>query len=270
MSLAAPIPPELNVALAGAADRLGAFAGRVSWLPEVASTNDLALQRAEAGEDEGCVIVADAQVRGRGRLGRVWTSPPGAGVYASVLLRPTIHVSLLTLAAGVGIAEGIAASTGLRPLLKWPNDLHVPAAAGPWRKLGGILAEGGTSADGRAYVVAGFGINIRPAAYPEDIASRATSLEQELGRPVDRWLVLAECLAALWARYGDLQSDRAAAVLDAWRSLAGGTFGRRVEWDAGGRVHSGVIEDVDETGALLVRTPAGAARVISGDVRWAT
>jgi BirA family biotin operon repressor/biotin-[acetyl-CoA-carboxylase] ligase len=86
---------------------------------------------------------------------------------------------------------------------------------------------------------------------------------------VDRGLVLAECLAALWRRYGDLQAGRAGDVMEAWRARANSTFGRRVEWDAGnGRVASGVAEGIDRDGALLVRTASGVMRIIAGDIRW--
>jgi BirA family biotin operon repressor/biotin-[acetyl-CoA-carboxylase] ligase len=106
-----------------------------------------------------------------------------------------------------------------------------------------------------------------PAAYPADIAARATSIESELGRPIDRGLLLVECLAALHMRYLELQSN-ATGRYQPWRERAISTFGRRVEWDVAGVTRHGVAEDVDETGALLVRDGATRARVISGEVRW--
>src|SRR5688572_8078875 len=217
MSSVQPLPEEFALAVAHAGDRLGAFASQISWVPAVASTNDLVLMRAEQGAREGCVIVADVQEQGRGRLGRSWASPPGAGIYASVLLRPSASVvPFVTLATGVAVTEGIERATGFRPLLKWPNDVYVAGSTGLGRKLGGILAEGGASAAG-PHVVVGIGINVRQAAYPPDVAARATSIEDELGRAVDRGLVFAECLAALWARYCDLNAGRASHVLHAWR-----------------------------------------------------
>ena len=111
----------------------------------------------------------------------------------STLTRPAAHaVGLLTLAAGVAIAEGIQAATGLQPQLKWPNDIYMEG-----RKLAGILAEAGTSSAGVQYVILGCGINLMPAAYPPDVAARATSIESELGRPIDRGLLLVQCLTAL-------------------------------------------------------------------------
>jgi BirA family biotin operon repressor/biotin-[acetyl-CoA-carboxylase] ligase len=262
------LPDDLAAALSRAGDRLGPFGGHVAWYPEVASTNDLALRGAHSGAPEGSLVVAEAQSQGRGRLGREWVSPAGAGVYASVLLRPDAHRSLLTLAAGVAVVEGIEAATGLRPTLKWPNDILAPSASGAARKLGGILAEGGLSCDDAPFVVVGIGINVRRSAYPPAVAARATSLEDELGRDVDCPQVLVESLAALWRRYAGLQAGRAADVLSAWSAYAGPTLGRRVEWSVDGGTRSGRVEGVDDTGALLVRTAAGVARIISGEVRW--
>jgi BirA family biotin operon repressor/biotin-[acetyl-CoA-carboxylase] ligase len=261
-----PVPRDIAEALAQAAPRLGRFGHALRFYEQLPSTNDLAATLAEQDAAEGAVIVADMQTAGRGRLGRAWSSPPGAGLYVSTVLRPrTDVVSLITLAAGVAIAEGVLASTGLRTALKWPNDVMVL----PARKLAGILAESGHG--GAAHpgcVVLGFGINLRPAAYPPDIAARATSIEGELGRPVDRGLVLIECLAALRSQYDDLHSGRRAAVLERWRGYARPLLGRRVEFDAGVSRTNGVAEDVDESGALIVRTAEGAVRVISGEVRW--
>jgi BirA family biotin operon repressor/biotin-[acetyl-CoA-carboxylase] ligase len=170
---------------------------------------------------------------------------------------------LLTIAAGVALAEGIREASGLSVTLKWPNDLYVGA-----RKLGGILAEAGNSAVGHHHVVVGFGINLLPAAYPPDVAARATSLELELGRPVDRGLTLAACLAALFARYRELTTGGASAVLAAWRQYAAASLGRRVRAKGPTGVITGIAEDIDPSGALRVRTGAMVVSVISGEVVW--
>ena len=274
-----PLPDELAEPLGRAAGRLGPFARQILWYPEVASTNDLAGALAERGSPEGCVVAAHAQTAGRGRQGRSWLSPPGAGLYVSTVLRPAAHaVSLVTIAAGVAVAEGIQAATGLDPRVKWPNDVFLGE-----RKVAGVLAEASSGLgirdsgfgvrDSRSggqvqYVVLGFGVNVLPAAYPPDIAARATSLEGEVGRAVDRGLLLAECLSHLAARYAELQGGRADLVMRAWRARAGSTLGRRVSWDSAGGVRQGTAEDIDDSGALLVRTEAGLVPVISGEVRW--
>jgi BirA family biotin operon repressor/biotin-[acetyl-CoA-carboxylase] ligase len=258
------LPHDLATALAVAGDRPGIFSRRVLWYAEVSSTNDVAAHLADRGEPEGSVVIADAQSAGRGRHGRIWASPPGAGLYMSTLMRPATHaVGLLTIAAGVALADGIQAATGLQPQLKWPNDVYIGG-----RKLAGILAEAGTSKSGVQHVVLGCGVNLMPAAYPPDVAARATSIESELGRPVDRGLLLVECLVALDSRYRDLQSRARATVIDRWRDRAVSTLGRRVEWDVAGVTRHGVAEDIDDTGALLVRDGTMRTRVISGEVRW--
>jgi BirA family biotin operon repressor/biotin-[acetyl-CoA-carboxylase] ligase len=221
---------------------------------------------AERGTPEGRVIVANAQSAGRGRHGRSWVSPPGAGLYVSTVLRPPSHaLPLLTIAAGIAVAEAIQASTGLVTDVKWPNDVYAHG-----RKVAGILAEASSSSAAAAiqHVVVGAGINVMPAAYPPEIAGRATSLEVELGRDVDRGLLLAEYLCALAARYQDLLDRRGDAVVGAWRARAASMLGRRVEWEGGGATREGVALDIDDTGALVVRTTAGPVRLAAGEVRW--
>jgi BirA family biotin operon repressor/biotin-[acetyl-CoA-carboxylase] ligase len=258
------VPFDITEAFARAGSRLGPFGHHLSWHEEAGSTNDIAIAAAQAGVPEGLVVAANAQSQGRGRVGRRWSSPPGAGLYVSVVLRPAgPALRLLTIAAGVAIAEGVHAASGLETCVKWPNDVHV----GP-RKLAGILAEAGSSAGAVDHVVLGFGINTRRAAYPPDVAARATSIESELGRDVDRGLVLAECLAALSNRYGMLQSGAADDVIAAWRRRAALHMGRAVEWDVDGGSRQGRAEDIDATGALLVRVDDQIVRVVSGEVRW--
>ncbi len=257
-----PLPHEFAEALAAAAGRLGLFTRDILWYPAISSTNDVANVLAERGAPEGTVVVANAQSAGRGRQGRVWVSPSGAGLYVSAVLRPTKDVSLLTITAGVAVADGIQSATGLAVDLKWPNDAFVRG-----RKVAGILAEANSSAPD-PYVVLGCGINIMPAGYPPEIAARATSLEGELSRGVDRGLLFAECLASLSKWYQDLQRGGRAHLVEAWRRRAAATIGRRVRGDVGGLVVDGVVDDLDESGALVVRTTTGLARVTAGELTW--
>lgn len=256
-----PLPPEFADALALVGARLAPLGSRILYFRSVGSTNDVAGRYATAAH-EGLVVVADEQTSGRGRTGRTWHSPPGAGLYTSVVLAPSrsgvdpVRARLLlTLAAGVGIAEGIARAIGLPPAIKWPNDLLIGG-----RKVCGILAEATDE------IVLGYGINIAPAAFPPDVAGRATSLESELGRPVDRALVFAETLAGLAARYRDLLEGRFDAILDAWRRGAPGSSGTVVTWKTAAGLQSGTTAGVDESGALLVRVGDRLERLISGDV----
>ena len=259
------LPQDIAEALARAGSRLCLFQHRFAWHEDIGSTNDMAMTAAAGGAPEGFVVAANAQSSGRGRLGRRWASPPGAGLYVSVVLHPPRQVlSLLTIAAGVAVAEGIEAATGLGTAVKWPNDVYVGS-----RKLAGILAEAGSSATGD-HVVVGFGVNVCPAVLPPDVMTRATSIEGELGRSVDRGLVLAECLAAIASRYQMLKRGAGDEVITAWRARAAQHMHRRVEWDAEDGVRRGIALDIDPTGALLVRVDDQIVRVISGEVRWMT
>jgi BirA family biotin operon repressor/biotin-[acetyl-CoA-carboxylase] ligase len=244
------------------------LASRVSWLAATGSTNADAAALAEAGAPEGCVVLADLQTAGRGRLGRSWTSPAGTGIYASVLFRPEPEVArLLTIAAGVALAEAIETVAGIAPVLKWPNDVYLGGGPQSGRKVAGILAEAGVSSGG-TWVVIGFGVNVLPASFPHELALRATSLESELGRPVDRGELFAACLVQLAARYADLRANRGHDVVAAWRRRASSTFGRAVEWGDDDGARTGVVRDIDEEGGLLVDTGAGLVRVVSGELRW--
>jgi BirA family transcriptional regulator, biotin operon repressor / biotin---[acetyl-CoA-carboxylase] ligase len=242
----------------------------VQSLPTVGSTMDVALGEAHRGAGAGLLLIADEQTVGRGRRGHEWASPPGAGLYFSLLLRPPVErsgraslLALLTLGAGVAVAEGVTASTGLNVGLKWPNDVLVER-----RKLAGVLAEGvalGTSAQS---VVLGIGINVSEAALPTPIVRRATSLAAELGRVVDRGDVLAAVLAALARQYRSLLDARYDDVLNAWRVQAPSSVGTEIEWDAPHGVSRGVTAGIDDSGALLVRTTSGVERIIAGEIRW--
>ena len=259
-----PVPPELAFALAEAAPRLGRFLDAVEYFSTVGSTNDVALHRVTSGEHEYRVIVADAQTSGRGRRGRAWFSPPGAGLYVSTVLRPARArdaeraTLLTTIAAGVALVEGVGKATELMPALKWPNDLYVGR-----RKLAGILAEGASGA-----VVLGYGINVGVASFPPELAGRVTSLESELGRPVDRPRVLAETLAALAARYDDLLAGRFDAILDAWRAQAPGHQGAGVSWTTPAGARTGITAGIDDQGALLVKTGDRIERIVAGTLSW--
>jgi BirA family biotin operon repressor/biotin-[acetyl-CoA-carboxylase] ligase len=268
-----PLPADLAAALDRCRPRLGVLSGPLSFYSVVGSTNDIAAGLVSAGRHEGAVVIAAAQTAGRGRHGRSWFSPPVGGLYVSVVLAPASRspdparaTALLTLAAGVAIAEGIELAAGLPPGLKWPNDVQIAG-----RKVAGILAERITTGAGRSAfdaIVLGFGINVGPMTLPPALAEKATSLERELGRPVDRAAVLAETLAAVARRYDDLVAGRFDAILDAWRARAGGFAGRRVCWNDGEERRAGTAVDVDGRGALLVGTERGVERVLAGEVDW--
>jgi BirA family transcriptional regulator, biotin operon repressor / biotin---[acetyl-CoA-carboxylase] ligase len=270
MRAADPLPPDLDAALGAFAHTRGIFGARVIYFHEIGSTNDVAAVAAEQGEPEGTLVIAAAQTAGRGRLGRTWHSPPGAGLYVSALLRDPLVAPWLTLAGGVGVAEGLRQATGLPVQLKWPNDV-VAVADGAFaarRKIAGILAEASSGADGVQYVVLGFGINVRAGAFPPELGDRATSLELELGRAVDQARVLVDVLAALNRAVSDVRRGAVADMLARWRALAPSSRGAPVEWDTPAGARRGTTAGLDGDGALLVREPAGVERIISGEVRW--
>ncbi len=251
-------------------ERRHSIGRRIHWLETTGSTNDVAARLAQLGAEEGTTVVAETQTSGRGRHGRVWFSPPGAGLYVSVIVRPSKRlagdghpVSLLTLAAGVAVAEAVRAVTGLPVEIKWPNDVVVGK-----RKLAGILAEATAQGAELQFIVLGFGVNLQSAAYPADLAARVTSIEAETSRPADRALVLAEILAAISERYADLQGERFDVILSAWRRLASSLRSAPVEWDSPDGIVRGFAEDIDESGALLVRVGGKVERVVAGEVRW--
>lgn len=261
-----PLPDDLAAALATAAPALGSFAD-VRYVSEVDSTNDVALALASAGAAEGTSVLADHQRRGRGRRGHEWFSPPGAGLYLSVIVRPDTPqgTPLLTLAAGMAMAEAVLAVTGLPVALKWPNDLVIGR---PWRKLGGVLAEA-VSAGGRSdAVIVGLGLNVQHAVLPPDLTRRASSLEAELGREVDRVMLTVELLMQLRGALYLLRNDLRDAVTARWRALARSGLGGAVRWVDSGGERRGRAMDIDADGALVVQTAAGVERVIAGDVIW--
>jgi BirA family transcriptional regulator, biotin operon repressor / biotin---[acetyl-CoA-carboxylase] ligase len=277
-----PSTQDLFGAIRDARERLAPVATRVFAYDVIGSTNDEAGRLATSGAPEGTLVIADQQTAGRGRSGRSWHSPPGAGLYVSVLCRPSAarenatftSARLITLAAGVGAGEGIRSATGLPVEIKWPNDIVFADGQGPlvadrrWRKVAGILAEASATADGIQHVVVGFGINVGAATFPTDLVTSATSLEMEAGRPVDRGTVLVETLAAFWTRYTDLEEGREAAVLARWRELSPSASGGRVSVLRDGERTTGVSDGVDDGGALRVRTAYGVERMIAGDVSW--
>jgi len=254
------VPQDIAAAVDAARPRLGRLASPLVFFPTIGSTNDAAAALAA----EGAVVIAGAQTAGRGRRGREWFSPASSGLYVSVVLAPARSVDalratmLLTLAAGVAIAEGLHASAGVSVDLKWPNDVHASN-----RKLAGILAEAS-----RDLVVVGYGINLSAAAYPSDLRDRVTSIEAERGVPAARAPVLVETLAALRRRYDDLVEGRFDAILDAWRQRAPSACGARVSWRDATGAKSGTTAGIDDRGALLVETAGGVERIVGGEVEW--
>lgn len=257
-------PADVQTAVSAADERLGLFA-TLRYAETIGSTNDAALALAAAGEPEGASVLADQQTAGRGRRGRSWSSPPGAGLYLSVILRGdalTQSPGLVTLGAGVAAATAIQTSTGLPVQLKWPNDLVVGAE---WHKLGGILCE----AQSPDALVVGIGINLTSAAHPPDVRVRATSVEGELSRSVDRASIIVECLAGLRALAGAIRAGQGVAIVQAWRERAAeGWRAAPVQWVDGEHTVRAVAKDIDADGGLVVERDGRLERVVAGEVLW--
>jgi BirA family biotin operon repressor/biotin-[acetyl-CoA-carboxylase] ligase len=265
-----PVPDEIAAALRACAPRRGVFGGRVHYLAETGSTNDVATALAERGAAEGTVVIASAQTAGRGRLGRTWFSPAGAGLYVSIVCRDPRIVSLLTLAAGVAVAEAIRAVTALPVEIKWPNDIVLRTRPGGdgWRKLAGVLAEASTGGAAVDVVVLGIGINLRSAAYPPELADRATSIEAARGRSVEPADLLCAILCALNEQAAGLRVGDRAAILARWRALAPTAEGAAVEWTGPSGAQRGTTAGIDADGALLVRIGDRTERILGGELRW--
>ncbi len=282
LSRVEPLPEDLAIALEHARPRLERMGAPVFYYPSAGSTNDLAALLARTGAAEGTTVIAAAQTAGRGRLGRTWFSPQGAGLYVSVVIRlgladrrrpgadpaaadtPALLPSRLTLLAGVALAEAVREMTGLPAEIKWPNDLVHRG-----RKLAGILAEASARDGVIEHIIVGVGLNVRAVEYPPEIAARASSLEQELGRPVDRAAVLAEFLVRLGqARAAIRRPEDVAGWLDRWSGLSPSASGALVEWHAPDGLRRGRTAGLDRDGALLVEANRGLERVLAGEVVW--
>jgi BirA family transcriptional regulator, biotin operon repressor / biotin---[acetyl-CoA-carboxylase] ligase len=234
------------------------------WYEEIDSTNDRARELAEEGAEHGTVVIAEAQTAGRGRRGRGWASPARKNLYFSIVLRPDLppaRAPELTLVASVAICEALR-QAGVGAGIKWPNDV---VASG--RKIGGILTELAAEPDRVSWVVLGVGVNVNARAedFPEELRAEATSVLLERGQPAPRALLAAACFTAIedWL---DVHSDEGfAPVREAWRERSV-TLGRTVVAKIEGREIEGTAEDIDESGALLVRGATGVERIHSGDV----
>lgn len=262
-----PLPDPWPSDLHDAGAALSSRPAPLHFFERVGSTNDLALSMAAAGAMHGTAVLADLQEAGRGRRGRSWWSPPGAGMYLSVVVRTEAvgpGVPVLTLAAGVALASAVREVSGLPVELKWPNDLVIGR---PWRKLAGILCE----ATGAGAVVVGMGLNLQRSAYPEDIADRATSMGEESDGRVSRGALVAATLTAVDREVARLAAGETAAVLSTWRTWAEAGLDRApVRWRDHEGEHRGTTVDVDDAGALVVRR-AGTdveTRLVSGEVVW--
>lgn len=248
----------------------GRLNGReVHYRARTASTNDDALALALDGAAGGSMVVAEGQSRGRGRLGREWLSPPGVGLYCSMILRPQLEpadLPKLTLAAGLATSRAVESVTGLRPLLKWPNDLWLAE-----KKIGGILAEARFD-QSSPVVVLGIGLNVNTTreSFPPDLLEKVSSLLIHSGREFVRSTLLTCLSDEVMAVVARMEQEGFAGILADWRERDA-TLGRELEWlTQSALVVRGLSLGPDAEGQLRIKDAAGLVHeVLSGDISLA-
>ena len=229
------------------------------------STNLEALRQARAGAPEGLCIVAREQTRGRGRLDRRWESPKDAGLYFSIVLRPTFELGrwpLITLMTAVAVSDALANTCDLRVDIKWPNDILCDD-----RKLAGILAETAETELGMAVIV-GIGINLKGESFAPELGAVATSIEAVTGSTPNSDLLLDELIKTICAQYEALQqADGPKQLVREWCACSSYAFEREVRVTANQEVFEGITRGLESDGALKVETASGKVRLIrAGDV----
>jgi BirA family biotin operon repressor/biotin-[acetyl-CoA-carboxylase] ligase len=245
---------------------------RLVYVPEIASTNTLAMELARERPEEGLVVLTDSQTAGKGRQGRRWVDTPGCNILSSTLLRPLFPPHLLVMIASLAVVEAIKHACGVQAAIKWPNDILIAD-----RKVCGILIETSHDQDGRLVAVLGIGINvngqlqgwIEQKGVDVELAAVATTLETTCGHPVSREKILTYLLAAIEQDYLALQQEAteppvaaplagpvARELRERWQSHLT-TLGRTIKVHQGDRVLEGVAEAVDDNGELLLRRRSG-------------
>jgi BirA family biotin operon repressor/biotin-[acetyl-CoA-carboxylase] ligase len=232
-------------------------------LAETTSTNDVVRKHARKGAKSGFLVAASHQKTGRGRLGRAWESPPNRGLYVSILLRPDLPMTeagKLTVLSSVATVDAVEAVSGLRPHIKWPNDLVVAK-----RKLAGLLIETEPKGKRMGFAVVGIGLNIRHEAkdFSPQVRSLATSLYLATGQMHRRADLLVALLQALERRLTQPFEE----AREAW-TASSLTLGQRVTLTtARGRKHGQAV-GLDDSGALLLRDGSGKVEAITaGDMQ---
>lgn len=229
------------------------------------STNLEAKRLADDRMPEGTLVVADRQESGRGRLGRVWTSPSGCGLWMSMILRPSFsaqQASMVTLVTAMAVREAIEKVSGVQVQIKWPNDL---VAQG--KKVCGILTEMGMEEGRISFIVPGIGINVNNDRFPEELGGKAISLAMLTGQKINRAQLAGAVCRCFESYYADfLLHGNLAGMKDAYNaSLV--NRNKQVVISDGARSFACISKGIDETGALLVQKEDGTEEAItSGEV----
>ena len=238
---------------------------------QTGSTNEEALQRCRRGSGHGLMVFAETQTSGRGRLGRSWFSPRGAGIYLSLVVqpgRPLAEWPILAMAASVALAQSLqelqARSDLETPVieLKWPNDVLVSG-----KKVAGFLIETAQTETRWPAAVLGCGINVSAGAFPPDLANQATAVALETGLAVPRRRLAVRFLTHLQTGYNLMEQGRQAEILEMWKRLSTMWNEAPVSILEGSRRWNGVSCGLSENGALLVKNEAGVVvTLLAGDV----
>lgn len=228
----------------------------------ITSTNEVACRLAEEGALEGTIVTAESQTKGRGRMGRVWASPPGGGLYFSVILRPEMRIdeiSAITLVMASAITKAIAIFCDTEPRVKWPNDIFLKK-----KKVSGILTETRAHPDRTDFIVLGIGVNVNTET--EKLPKEATSIRSETGREVDRACLLRSILENI-ERYYLLFMEKGFEFFRSEVRSVSNVLGENIRIETGRKIIEGTVYDIDERGALLVKDIAGEVhRIFSGDI----
>lgn len=227
---------------------------------ETDSTNTRLVALAKAGAPEGIVLLADHQMAGKGRLGRVWQAPPGASLLVSVLVRPSLapeRAHLVSIAAALAAADACAEVAGIRPLLKWPNDLVIETSAGGQvRKLAGLLSESVIEDGKLTALIVGMGLNVNWPEVPDDLADIAVALNHLSDVNVERVELLGKWLLRFEDQYSSLtggDKSREQELLNRYRQACF-TLGQNVRVELSDGSVEGRAIDIDDAGHLLIKT----------------
>lgn len=237
----------------------------IHYYKEIGSTNDEAFRLGSAGAPHGTALIAEGQSAGKGRMQRIWHSPPGVNVYTSVILRPSFELARapqLSLAAGVAVAETLEACCPGRIALKWPNDALIGG-----KKVCGILSQMKMKASAIDFVVLGIGINVNLTReqFPPDIREVATSIAVETGRKTDLDSLINRLYENLTKWYSTLVSRGFEPVRQTWLGLAP-MIGQTVSIRFGEEEVSGTAEGIDDDGSLILKTKTNSIlRASAGD-----
>lgn len=233
------------------------------FMQETDSTNSEIKRLVQKGYTHGTTVVAESQNSGKGRLGRVWSSPAGTGLWFSFLLNPQIppnQIANITLTVGLGVCKAIRNFTGIDALIKWPNDIIIGN-----KKLCGILTEMSAEADRIEYAVVGIGINVNTSEFPEKIRHKATSLFIETQKQIDRAKLFKNILIEV-EKYVDEYLNHSQLDVDEYKKLCV-TLGREVTVTRGKHILNGKAVSISNEGELIIKKENGEEIYVnSGEV----